>query len=539
MQTLIQKQSSSPKRQTSAFAPPSLVIQRKLAVNAPGDRYEQEADQIAERVMQSEDGAAPVMPQALHLPAVQRSCAECGENDQEQVRRKEAMPGQAGGQTAPPIVADVLASDGGRPLETDTRHFMESRFQHDFSRVRVHTGGRAANSARAVAAIAYTSGRHIVFDAGTYRPGDADGCRLIAHELAHVVQQDTSQLAPARVQRQIAPTPWTPPIRANETGPGRTDRLGNRTFDCGIFSVFIPAGAAAVTTNRVHVFFSPGDVSGGIGSNATAVHGLRSAADASQWILISVPGVLGGSNTISDADITSCLTAVGRTGTIDQVRLSAHSRGAAGLAATLQRRRITPALIDHVTVLDASDHATSLMAGLTASHVPASRVTAYNVVFGSLPLAGSQNIQLSFGCVRSIGYARIITDGLTTGRTPTPLPAGIASRVGALHLPARGNFSTVTPTPAGKTDLNGFCGDPANRAALIAMRDGEPTPAANILSAAQYTARASTSPYAFIEENNIMAFNTPGTPRSGWSHFSPQIYSHHLFVAEIGQEMFS
>jgi hypothetical protein len=89
---------------------------------------------------------------------------------------------------APPIVHDVLNAPG-QPLDAATRAFFEPRFGHDFSHVRVHAGGRAAQSARDVNARAYTVGGHIVFGAGLFSPESRDGRRLLAHELAHVVQQ--------------------------------------------------------------------------------------------------------------------------------------------------------------------------------------------------------------------------------------------------------------------------------------------------------------------------------------------------------------
>jgi hypothetical protein len=85
-------------------------------------------------------------------------------------------------------VRDVLHS-GGRPLDTRSRAHMDARFGHDFSRVRVHTGARAADSARAVGAMAYTVGRDIVFGDERYAPGTSAGDDLLAHELAHVIQQ--------------------------------------------------------------------------------------------------------------------------------------------------------------------------------------------------------------------------------------------------------------------------------------------------------------------------------------------------------------
>jgi Domain of unknown function (DUF4157) len=102
---------------------------------------------------------------------------------------------QAGPQLAPPIVNEVLRSSG-RPLEPGVRGEMEARFGHDFSRVRVHADARAAQSARAVDAVAYTVGRHVVFDTGRFTPVSLAGKSVLTHELAHVVQQgDTAASA--------------------------------------------------------------------------------------------------------------------------------------------------------------------------------------------------------------------------------------------------------------------------------------------------------------------------------------------------------
>jgi hypothetical protein len=90
--------------------------------------------------------------------------------------------------SAPPIVSEVLNSSG-QPLDAQTRAYLEPRFGHDFSRVRIHTDVRAAESARAVNALAYTLGHSVVFGAGQFQPATNGGRRLIAHELTHVVQQ--------------------------------------------------------------------------------------------------------------------------------------------------------------------------------------------------------------------------------------------------------------------------------------------------------------------------------------------------------------
>jgi hypothetical protein len=93
-----------------------------------------------------------------------------------------------GGPTGPSPEPDVLGGQG-QPLGRATRDFMEPRFGHDFSGVRVHTGAEAARSARSVQARAFTLGQDIVFGGGEYSPGTHAGQRLLAHELTHTIQQ--------------------------------------------------------------------------------------------------------------------------------------------------------------------------------------------------------------------------------------------------------------------------------------------------------------------------------------------------------------
>jgi hypothetical protein len=165
--------------------PAAGVIQAKLAINKPGDEYEQEADHVSEQVMRT--------PEPL-----QRKCACCGtcadcEKEQsghprEQLQIKRIGARDEGSTEAPAIVHDVLRSSG-QPLDVATRAFMEPWFGFDFSRVRVHSGAAAEQSTREVSAHAYTVGHSLVFGAGAFAPGTGEGRRLIAHELAHVVQQ--------------------------------------------------------------------------------------------------------------------------------------------------------------------------------------------------------------------------------------------------------------------------------------------------------------------------------------------------------------
>jgi uncharacterized protein DUF4157 len=91
--------------------------------------------------------------------------------------------------TESPALQNIRPEGAGRPLDPDTRGFMSSRFGHDFAGVRVHSDDRAAASARALGAQAYTAGEDVVFAENHYRPQTGEGRRLIAHELTHVIQQ--------------------------------------------------------------------------------------------------------------------------------------------------------------------------------------------------------------------------------------------------------------------------------------------------------------------------------------------------------------
>ena len=152
-------------------------VQTKLTVNEPGDSYEQEAERIADQVMG--------MPE----PRDAEKTENPGTTDIGVMSMQGQATDQADSTTAPPIVHEVLHSSG-QPLDPATRAFMEPRFGHDFSRVRVHTNEQAAESASAINALAYTAGRDVVFGVKQYAPTTAQGQRLLAHELVHVMQQD-------------------------------------------------------------------------------------------------------------------------------------------------------------------------------------------------------------------------------------------------------------------------------------------------------------------------------------------------------------
>lgn len=139
-------------------------------------------------------------------PGMHGECDQCRERH---LQRSAVGSGSTSPTIAPPIVHQVIGG-GGEPLAPGVRHEMESRLGHDLSRVRVHTGPRADASTRAVRAHAYTVGPDVVFAGGRYRPETTIGRRLLAHELAHTVQQSG-----AARSGPIAVSPASHPLERN------------------------------------------------------------------------------------------------------------------------------------------------------------------------------------------------------------------------------------------------------------------------------------------------------------------------------------
>ncbi|TLD42802.1 MAG: hypothetical protein JETT_0936 [Candidatus Jettenia ecosi] len=187
--------------QIPVHAKAPVKIQSKLVVNTPGDIYEQEADRVSEQVMR------------LPVPQLQRACpcgggcpkcqTEQSDHEYERLQTKSVQASETGQIATLPIVQEVLAVPG-QPLDPASRVFMEQRFGYDFSKVRVHSGATAEQSARELNAHAYTVGCNIVFGTGKFSPETHEGQRLLAHELTHVVQQDNDN---AIIQRKPAPIP--------------------------------------------------------------------------------------------------------------------------------------------------------------------------------------------------------------------------------------------------------------------------------------------------------------------------------------------
>jgi hypothetical protein len=154
------------------------------------------------------------------------------EGESEHLQLHRIQPGDTGETAVPGIVYDVLNSSG-RPLDTDVKDFMELRFGKDFGQVRVHVDGRAADSAGAVNALAYTVGQDIVFGSGRYLPQTGEGRRLLAHELAHVAQQrpsrQTSHAMPMAAPRSVL---MREPVPDNPTqSQGEGGQMGNTPAD--------------------------------------------------------------------------------------------------------------------------------------------------------------------------------------------------------------------------------------------------------------------------------------------------------------------
>jgi Domain of unknown function (DUF4157) len=184
------------------------IWQPKLAIGPVDDPLEREADRVAYHVMRMPDPQVSVTPMRVQI---NRKCAACEEEDKAQ--KLQTKPAQATARAsgeAPTIVHQVL-SEPGAPLAKTTRSFFEPRLGFDLSRVRIHTEERAAASVAAIGALGYTAGQHIIFGAGQYQPETPTGRRLLAHELAHVMQQSVQQASTAQ-QTGAATTAVKKPI---------------------------------------------------------------------------------------------------------------------------------------------------------------------------------------------------------------------------------------------------------------------------------------------------------------------------------------
>ena len=217
-------------RETSARA-----IRRVVHVGAADDRAELEADAIAERVVRNLGAGAPGSTSSrTSSRTVQRATGAAS-----------AAIGAEGGELDSGTACELAsARRGGRPLEDSTRSRMEGAFGADFGRIRVHTDARADRLSREISADAFTTGRDVFFRSGGYRPGSADGDRMLAHELAHTVQQGAA--TSGRVRRSTV----QPGTVQRLFGNNRKKRLKKNTYP-EIEAVVAKAQHGTATTNEL------------------------------------------------------------------------------------------------------------------------------------------------------------------------------------------------------------------------------------------------------------------------------------------------
>lgn len=205
-------------------------IQAKLIIGQPEDKYEQEADRMADMIMdppmlglqcqakpeaEEKEQALQAKPVSSPItPWVQMQAKPEAEEEEEFLQAKPAS-GQLPAAT-PELAARIQSLRGsGQPLPTSVRSLFEPHFGHDFSRVQVHTDAQTAEAVRAVRARALTVEQDIAFRTGQYAPETGEGRQLLAHELTHVVQQTSCQVANQSgttvLQRQEADEPASQP----------------------------------------------------------------------------------------------------------------------------------------------------------------------------------------------------------------------------------------------------------------------------------------------------------------------------------------
>ncbi|MFB2881324.1 DUF4157 domain-containing protein [Floridanema aerugineum] len=205
-------------QETNPQSHPVSPIQAKLTIGQPGDKYEQEADSVAAKVVEQIN--APASGQSTQGQSVQRQ----EEDKEEEVQAKPEISalqrmeepkeediqakliqkqGDAigGGEASTDLDTAInSARGGGQPLEAGLQRSMGQAMGADFSGVKVHTDAQADQLNRSVQARAFTTGQDVFFRQGEYNPGSRGGQELIAHELTHVVQQNGGAVQPIQAK---------------------------------------------------------------------------------------------------------------------------------------------------------------------------------------------------------------------------------------------------------------------------------------------------------------------------------------------------
>lgn len=178
------------------------AVQTKMTVNQPGDKFEQEADKMANKVMRM---PAPVSP--AREEKLQR---QTNEKLQKAPAAEEKLQRQANGPGALQVNTQSLIQSkmtGGEPLSSDVRGYMEPRFGADFSNVRIHSDPESASLSNQLSARAFTHQNHVFFSRDQYQPGTSEGKQLLAHELTHTIQQGRAVQRSAQVTTTVTPPP--------------------------------------------------------------------------------------------------------------------------------------------------------------------------------------------------------------------------------------------------------------------------------------------------------------------------------------------
>jgi Domain of unknown function (DUF4157) len=212
-------------------------IQAKLTVNEPGDRYEQEADSVADKVVQKMQGPVSAGSENNNsnqsafqhgISYLQRKCAACsGENEElqkkelpdkedEKLQRKET--GNTPFAAPPPIESQLNTNKGsGSAIAQPVQQTMGNAIGADFSNVKIHTDSNAVQMSKELNAQAFTHGNDIYFNEGKYNPESKDGQHLLAHELTHTIQQNAN---PKVIRRQVVNQ-----RSGNTVGVGRSNNI--------------------------------------------------------------------------------------------------------------------------------------------------------------------------------------------------------------------------------------------------------------------------------------------------------------------------
>lgn len=253
-------------------AGPQPWLQKKLTLGKPGDKYEKEADWVASQVVQQINTPAFIQSNQEHScqrqeePEARLQVKRQGldqqpssppwlqqpnhsrENDLSIQFKRQREPEMPEGEISADLAAAIVGAKGrGHPLDLKLQQSMGQAMSADFSGVRVHTDSQSDQLNRSIQAKAFTTGQDVFFRQGTYQPGHREGQALIAHELAHVIQQqgESVRLAPS-YSSQHSPDQPIPSLKDGSTQPNHVRRYTetiDRRFNVSENGAFAVANA--------------------------------------------------------------------------------------------------------------------------------------------------------------------------------------------------------------------------------------------------------------------------------------------------------